>query len=38
MRTVVLDRPQAAGSYGVGAAPSSGGKRLGATPRRAARP
>ena len=32
MRTVVLDRPQAAGSYGVGAAPSSGGKRLGATP------
>ena len=32
MRTVVLDRPQAAGSYGVGAGPSSGGKRLGATP------
>ena len=32
MRTVVLDRPQAAGSYGMGAAPSSGGKRLGATP------
>jgi predicted Ser/Thr protein kinase len=32
MRTVVLDRPQAAGSYGVGAAPWSGGKRLGATP------
>jgi len=32
MRTVVLDRPQAAGSYGVGAAPSSGAKRLGATP------
>jgi len=32
MRTVVLDRPQLAGSPGVGVASSSSGKRLGATP------
>jgi serine/threonine protein kinase len=32
MRTVVLDRPQLAGSPGVGVASSSSGRRLGATP------
>jgi len=32
MRTVVLDRPQSAGSPGVGVTPPASGRRLGATP------
>ena len=38
MRTVVLDRPQSAGSPGVGVQPSSSGSRLGATPSAGLRP
>ncbi len=38
MRTVVLDRPQSAGSPGVGVQPSSSGSRLGATPSAGAAP